>query len=56
MRGISINAQIECECGEIVDSYPEVTGIPNLKEFKMVCKCGKKFYGHIQEVKDNGRN
>lgn len=52
MRGVSLDMQIECNCGEFLSAQKNMSGMTLLKELKVKCKhCGTGFFLHIQEVK-----
>lgn len=52
MKGVSIDLQVECDCGHLVTKLDTMPGLPMLKEIKLRCpRCGAGFFLHLQEVK-----
>lgn len=53
MKGISIDMQIECDCGELLAVEQPIEGQPPmLKELRYKCSgCGTGYFIHIQEIK-----
>lgn len=54
MRGIALDMQIECDCGNLLEvKHPDPNAsVKTLKEYLFICAvCETRFFLHIQQSK-----